>query len=282
MLREKRWLLLEALSPFEDKGGCRFFLEGADGVPKPGAFCTRVNDWKRMDAKNTPYESGLARNLLEGFAELAKYFHHGVCGKEFAISTNSPKGMIMLAIPVLRSRVAPVLNWCSRIQIFPEEPSQERLSQELHLPHLEAAQRLEVLRDQGVITLICGALSADLLRYARELGLTIVSGVAGEVEEVVESYWKNNLDHPRFWLPGCHGTSRYRSGWRGGNGAPCYAETKAGGHGRRSRSDRTRTMGLGPGGFCLCPVCSLNVPHEQGIPCIQVRCPRCGQPMERT
>ena len=37
----------------------------------------------------------------------------------------------MLAIPVLRSRVAPVLNWCSRIQIFPEEPCQEGWGKEL-------------------------------------------------------------------------------------------------------------------------------------------------------
>jgi predicted Fe-Mo cluster-binding NifX family protein len=189
----------------------------------------------------------------------------------------------MLAIPVLRSRVAPVLNWCSRIQIFPEEPSQEGVGQELILPHLEAAQRLKVLQDQGVSTLICGALSADLLRYATELGLTIVSGVAGEVEEVVQSYWQNNLDHPRFWLPGCRGARRYRSGGRGGSGMPCNGEARAGGRGsRRSRSERTRAMGLGPGGFCVCPACRFKVPHEQGIPCIQVRCPRCGQSMERT
>ncbi len=185
----------------------------------------------------------------------------------------------MLAIPVLRARVAPVLNWCSRIQIFPEEPSAEGFSQELILPHLEAAQRLKVLQEQGVSTLICGALSADLLRYAGEIGLTIISGVAGEVEEVVKSYWENSLDNPRFWLPGCRGARRYRSGWRGGNGAPCNRKAGPGGHGRKSR--RTPAIGLGPGGFCQCPACNFRLPHEQGIPCIQVRCPLCGQLMER-
>jgi predicted Fe-Mo cluster-binding NifX family protein len=185
----------------------------------------------------------------------------------------------MLAIPVLRSRVAPVLNWCSRMQIFPEEPSRESLSHELILPHLEAAQRLQVLRDHGVNTLICGALSADLRRRARELGLTVVSGVAGEVREVVQSYWQNRLDQPRFWLPGCRGARRYRSGWRGGGERPCHGQARVGG--RSNRGGQTQAMGPGPAGYCLCPACSFQVPHEQGIPCIQVRCPRCGQLMER-
>jgi predicted Fe-Mo cluster-binding NifX family protein len=189
----------------------------------------------------------------------------------------------MLAIPVLRSRVAPVLNWCSRIQIFPDKLAWGSLAQELVLPHLEAAQRLEVLRDKGVNTLICGALSADLLHYARELGLTIVSGVAGEVEEVVNSYWQNSLDHPRFRLPGCRGARCYRSGWRGGRALSCKGEASDSGLGRSiNRRERSRAMGLRPGGLCVCLACGFKAPHEQGIPCIQVRCPRCGQPMDRT
>jgi predicted Fe-Mo cluster-binding NifX family protein len=187
----------------------------------------------------------------------------------------------MLAIPVLRSRVAPVLNWCSRIRIFPAEPSPESLSQELLLPHLEAAQRLQVLRDHGVSTLICGALSADLLRCARDLGLTVVSGVAGEVQEVVQFYWQNNLDDPRFRLPGCQGARCYRSGFRSGRDR-CNGQAGDGNRrGRSSRRGRNEAQGPGPGGLCRCPACLAEVAHEQGIPCIQVRCPRCGQLMER-
>lgn len=200
-----------------------------------------------------------------------------------AVPRISSKGMAMIAIPVLRSRVAPVLNWCSRVKIFPREPSPDGFSQELVLPHLEAAQRLKVLRDQGVNTLICGALSTDLLFYAQELGLTIISGVAGEVEEVVSSYWQNSLDQPRFRLPGCRGTRRYRRGWRRGSAGPCKGEAEAQGVGTsKNRRDGARAAGLGPGGSCVCQACGFQVPHEQGIPCIQVRCPRCGQPMDRT
>lgn len=188
----------------------------------------------------------------------------------------------MLAIPVMRGRVAPVLNWCSRIQILPEGPSQEGEAQELILSHLEVAQRLKVLREKGVNTLICGALSADLLRYAGDLGLTVVSGVAGEVHEVVQSYWQNTLDHPKFWLPGCRGLRRYRRGWLREKGLPCNGQARTRSRGRNnSPSSPPLEQGLGPGGSCQCPDCGLKVPHEQGIPCVQVRCPRCSQAMER-
>ena len=188
----------------------------------------------------------------------------------------------MLAVPVLRSRVAPVLNWCSRIQIFPGASSQESAAQELVLPHLEAPQRLQVLREKGVNTLICGALSADLLRYAGRLGLTVVSGVAGEVNEVVQSYWQNTLDHPKFWLPGCRGLRRYRRGWIEGKDLSCRGQGRTRSRGRNNGScSPAPEPGLGPGGSCQCPACGATVPHEQGIPCAQVSCPRCGQVMER-
>ena len=188
----------------------------------------------------------------------------------------------MLAIPVLRQRVAPVLNWCSRIQIFPEDPSLVDGFQELNLPQLEAPKRLQVLRDKGVNTLICGALSAELLVCAQDLGLTVVSGVAGEVQEVVDSYRQNTLDHPRFWLPGCRGPRRYGRGWRGGQELPCAGRSNS-----RSRSPKRAgslspsEAGCGPGGFCRCPACGCQMPHEQGIPCMQVQCPQCGRSMER-
>jgi predicted Fe-Mo cluster-binding NifX family protein len=189
----------------------------------------------------------------------------------------------MLAIPILRCRVAPVLNWCSRIQIFPEDPSSVGEGQELNLPHLEAPQRLQVLREKGVNTLICGALSAELLQYAQNLGFTVVSGVAGEVQEVVQSYRQNTLAQPKFWLPGCRGPRRYGRGWRGGKELPCESRIKGGNRGKKGAAGiSTQDPGCGPGGFCRCPSCGFQVAHEQGIPCVQVTCPHCGQGMERT
>ncbi len=181
----------------------------------------------------------------------------------------------MLAIPVLRDRVAPVLNWCSSIRIYPEEPTYQGSPQEVNVSHLEAGRRLEFLRDHGVTTLICGALSPDLRHYADKLGITVVCGVAGEIDEVLHSYWQKQLDQPRFYLPGCRGPRRYRSGF---GGRSCPGLTGASGPGRATRASEA---GSGTGKTCVCPECGFTSPHERGIPCYQVTCPRCNQRLVR-
>jgi len=32
---------------------------------------------------------------------------------------------------------------------------------------------------------------------------------------------------------------------------------------------------------CICPKCGFIMPHQQGIPCFQTRCPRCSSAMVR-
>jgi len=53
------------------------------------------------------------------------------------------------------------------------------------------------------------------------------------------------------------------------------------GQGRGGGRGRMGGFGAGPGGNCVCPKCGKKVPHQQGAPCYQVRCPNCGTPMTR-
>jgi len=211
----------------------------------------------------------------------------------------------MIAIPVMRGRVAPVLNWCSRVVIFPSTPEGE-VGQEFCAPELEPLERLQVLLAKGVKILICGALSADLQKRATQLGFKVIPGVAGDIDEVVTAYRQNRLDQPEFWLPGCRGPMRYRQNlgkehchsitgepggkeaMRGGKGGKGAGRGAGGGAG----SGICRGAGAGTGGsssgkrsgasdFCICQVCGAKAPHERGIPCVQVNCPQCGKPMVR-
>ncbi len=38
---------------------------------------------------------------------------------------------------------------------------------------------------------------------------------------------------------------------------------------------------FGPGGYCVCAKCGEKVPHERGIRCTAVKCPKCGHAMVR-
>ncbi|MGA1870746.1 MAG: hypothetical protein ACMUJM_19600 [bacterium] len=39
--------------------------------------------------------------------------------------------------------------------------------------------------------------------------------------------------------------------------------------------------GAGPGGSCVCPQCGTHVLHQQGVPCNNIDCPKCGNKMVR-
>jgi predicted Fe-Mo cluster-binding NifX family protein len=213
----------------------------------------------------------------------------------------------MIAIPIMRGRVAPVLNWSSRMLIFSATPGGAE-SQEIWLPEQGPEERLQLLREKGVHTVICGALSADLQYYATKLGLIVIPGVAGEVGQVLTAYREDRLSQPEFWLPGCQGYRRYRQGFgqdeclagcknQGGNQAmPGGTGGRGGGRGQGGGSGGPGGRGQkgigGPGGSgsgagvgmpgqCICPACGAKAPHERGIPCFQVKCPQCGKTMVR-
>ncbi|GAH72552.1 unnamed protein product [marine sediment metagenome] len=62
-----------------------------------------------------------------------------------------------------------------------------------------------------------------------------------------------------------------------------YGQRPGGGQGlgRGGRGRQPGGFGLGPSGECTCPKCGAKVPHQTGIPCYELKCPRCGQPMTR-
>ena len=76
-------------------------------------------------------------------------------------------------------------------------------------------------------------------------------------------------------MPRGDGTGPMGAGPRTGRGM--------GGAGMGSGQGRGRMGGfsLGAGGNCVCPGCGKKLPHQQGVPCTQVKCPGCGAAMTR-
>ncbi len=175
----------------------------------------------------------------------------------------------MLAIPVFRSRVAPVLNWCSRVFIISEDAAGEMQGRELILDEMNGFERLRALREEGVNILICGALSPDLFSYGRVLGLHIIPGVAGFIDEVLAAFRERKLDQPHLRLPGCPRARHYRSGGRCCetiSGATDTLKKEPSGAGREREHGKAKRCPMenrkaGSVGGCVCPRCGAELPE---------------------
>ena len=55
------------------------------------------------------------------------------------------------------------------------------------------------------------------------------------------------------------------------------------GLGRGGRGRKGGPFAAGPGGSCICtnPECKNEISHQFGVPCYQLKCPKCGSPMVR-
>jgi predicted Fe-Mo cluster-binding NifX family protein len=89
--------------------------------------------------------------------------------------------------------------------------------------------KLERLQDLAIKTLICGAISAPLHHELTGGGVKVIGFVAGEIDEVIESFLAGRLPTPALSMPGCWGRQRR---FRGG---PRQQGRGRGGAGRRGR-----------------------------------------------
>jgi len=47
------------------------------------------------------------------------------------------------------------------------------------------------------------------------------------------------------------------------------------------KSEIEKAEGRGPGGDCACSKCNYKEKHQRGVPCSEIKCPRCGTSLER-
>lgn len=75
-------------------------------------------------------------------------------------------------------------------------------------------------------------------------------------------------------MPGGVGTGSSGSGQGAGQGS-------GRGRGRGGGKMGGGRAGAGPGGECICLSCGTIAAHQAGVPCYQVKCPKCGVSMAR-
>lgn len=109
---------------------------------------------------------------------------------------------VKVAIPTYRSRVAPVFDSCLRVLIFDNEQHRRVHKRELDLGTLTPAQRVDALRKHRVTTLICGGISDVLGKMLQASSISVIAGIAGQVEQVLEAFFSGRIHEPGYRMPG--------------------------------------------------------------------------------
>jgi CheY-like chemotaxis protein/predicted Fe-Mo cluster-binding NifX family protein len=101
--------------------------------------------------------------------------------------------------------VAPAFDYCVRVSVFEIDKDGDIERTELYLGTLSPIERVGALIKEGVTTLVCGAMSEALDKLFHSSGISVMGGIGGPVEEVLEAFMSNRLDEPRYCMPGIGG-----------------------------------------------------------------------------
>ena len=98
-----------------------------------------------------------------------------------------------VAIPRMGEWVAPCFEYCATMAIFTVGDSGLTDQTDFPLKSREPFDRVRLLRDQKVDTLICGGMQAFYEDLLRANGFQVISWVSGLVEELLLAHIDGNL-----------------------------------------------------------------------------------------
>lgn len=108
-----------------------------------------------------------------------------------------------VALTVWEGRVSPVFDVCREALILDIENQLVVASSKQTLLTTDLRSKAQRLVDCCVDTLICGAISNEVLRELESLQIRVITFVSGEANAVVAAFLAGDLPHPSFTMPGC-------------------------------------------------------------------------------
>jgi len=104
-----------------------------------------------------------------------------------------PSAPEKIAIPQFRGAVAPCFGYSLTIELITARDRQVLSRDRFTFSSDRAFDRIRLLRDQGVDTLICGGIQCAVETMVRASGIRVVAWVSGAVEEVLDRYLRGEL-----------------------------------------------------------------------------------------
>lgn len=120
-----------------------------------------------------------------------------------------------VAVAAWEGRVSPVFDTAQHVLLYEIVGHDILAGGETPLSDQDPTRRVQQLKDLGVETLICGAVSRPVAAMVRMAGLHLTPFIVGPVDEVLNAYVEGTLTTPAFRMPGCCGARRRFRGGRG-------------------------------------------------------------------
>jgi predicted Fe-Mo cluster-binding NifX family protein len=118
----------------------------------------------------------------------------------------------LIAVPVYQNRISPLLDVSDKYVIFETENGEVKQKINISLNVEGEPQRVEKLKEIGVNTIICGAVSGCVARIVYEKGIRLISMIYGPIEEIINQYLSNSLATNCPENTGCAYKKRKRRG----------------------------------------------------------------------
>jgi predicted Fe-Mo cluster-binding NifX family protein len=110
---------------------------------------------------------------------------------------------LKIVIPVWEEKVSPLLDTAGRLLLVEAENRAVASSCEVLLDEADLSRRCFRIWRLKADVLICGAVSRAFARLlAAEPGLTIIQGISGPAQDVLQAFLRGRLNRPRFMMPG--------------------------------------------------------------------------------
>ena len=110
--------------------------------------------------------------------------------------------MYRIAIPIFKSRVSPVFDTCTRLLLIDFEDNRVITRKQFDLDSFSLRERLQVLEKSNVAVIICGGISDVFHALLSNSNIRLISGICGNVDEVLKAHINGRLNDPCFFMPG--------------------------------------------------------------------------------
>lgn len=110
--------------------------------------------------------------------------------------------MERIAIPTFQSRISPVLDACQDLVIVDLAEGTVVRRTTVSLGDIAPLERAWAISRQGIQKIICAGVSQWMLTCLVNRGMHVISGVTGEVEQIIAGYQQGLLGQDRFRMPG--------------------------------------------------------------------------------